>query len=126
MFVLEEFKEIKGLTKVYKLQVNGSCPFDEFWHLIEQEGNIKAQLKSAMAILERYSLNMVLPREKFKDITPRKEKCNEYEVKTKDLRIYLFRLPSGAIVVLGGKKTSQARDINRFRTLKNQYINSLI
>lgn len=123
-FALEEFRIIKGNTPFYKLKVNGVCPFDEFWKEIEREGNLAKQLKSALTIMERVSGNLPTPPTKYKAISDRNSLASEYEVKTKDLRIYLFRDRTGAIVVSGGKKSSQKRDINRFKHLTNEYINS--
>lgn len=123
-FALEEFQLIKGNTLFYKLKVNGACPFDEFWKEIEHEGNLAKQLKSAVTIMERVSRNLPTPANKYKPISDRHSLVKEYEVKTKDLRIYLFRDRNGAIVVSGGKKSTQKQDITRFKNLANEYINS--
>lgn len=123
-FALEEFQLIKGNTRFYKLKVNGVCLFDEFWEQIEREGNLAKQLKSAVTIMERISRNLPTPPDKFKPISDNHSLANEYEVKTKDLRIYLFRDRTGAIVVSGGKKSTQKQDINRFKNLTNEYLKS--
>ena len=124
-FALDEFNGIKGSVPFYKLRVNGICPIDEFWTEIQMQGNLDKQLNTAIATMESVAMDFKLPEKKYKNITPRGEKLNEYEVKTKDLRIYMFRNPSGAIVILGGKKSSQPRDINKFRNLKREYIDSI-
>jgi len=64
---------------------------------------------------------MRLPPNKFKRVSAAKDSVNMYEVKTRDLRLYLFRDSRGAIVVSGGKKTTQAHDITRFKNIVNQY-----
>src|SRR5690349_9762723 len=97
-FALEEFRIIKGHIRFYKLRVNEICPFDEFWHQIAQEGNLAKQLNDAVAIMERHAQGLVLPPNKFKKISNAKDPLNQFEVKTKDLRVYLFRDKDGAIV----------------------------
>lgn len=124
-FALVEFTQVKGHIRFYKLEVNGICPLDEFWAEIRAQSNLAKQLNKAIAIMELIALKHLLPEEKYKKISDSGEKVKEYEVKTKDLRIYLFRLPDGAIVVLGGKKSTQKRDINRFKNLKEEYLNTL-
>lgn len=59
----------------------------------------------------------------FKRIAVKSDPLSLYEIKTADLRVYLFRDPNGAIVVLGGKKSTQVRDIKRFRNVAKEYYN---
>lgn len=124
-FALEEFRIIRGNVRFYKLKVNGICPIDEFWSEIERQGNLRKQLNNAIAIMERYALGLPTSPDKFKSITESGDPVNEYEVKTKDLRIYLFRNSDGAIVVSGGKKSTQRKDINRFKNLTKEFFNTL-
>jgi putative component of toxin-antitoxin plasmid stabilization module len=47
----------------------------------------------------------------------------EYEIKTRNLRVYMIHEEkSGRIIVTGGKKTSQKKDIRHFRNLKASYL----
>ena len=124
-FAVEEFEIIKGHVSFYKLKVNNTCPIDEFWEEIKRQGHLSKQLNNAVAIMERVAQNLPVPPNKYKSITTKGDPCNEYEVKTKDLRIYLFRNSDGAIVVYGGKKSTQRRDINHFKNTVKEYFNSL-
>jgi putative component of toxin-antitoxin plasmid stabilization module len=124
-FALEEFRLIRGNTRFYKLKVNDVCLFDEFCDEIQRQGNLAKQLRSALTIMERVAQNLPTSPDKFKNITENDDPVNEYEIKTKDLRIYLFRNSDGAIVVSGGKKSTQKKDINRFKNLTREYYNSL-
>ena len=46
----------------------------------------------------------------------------QYEFKTKNLRVYAFHDKSnGRIIVLGGKKGTQKKDIKRFRLILENY-----
>lgn len=66
-----------------------------------------------------------LPYTKFKDITPKKEQEKEYEFKTKHLRVYAIKKKNGKIIIMGGYKNSQKKDISKFRSIKEEYIKSL-
>jgi len=123
-FALVEFGIIRGHIRFYKLKVNDTCLIDEFWTEIEKQGNLKKQLNNALAIMERFAQGMSTSPDKFKNITDAGDPVTEYEVKTRDLRIYLFRNSDGAIVVTGGKKSTQKKDITRFKNLTKEYFNS--
>lgn len=125
IFALEKFGIIKGHIPFYKLKVNGICPIDEFWNEIERQGNLKKQLINAIAVMERYALGLPTSPYKFKNITNVDDPVNEYEIKTKDLRVYFFKNREGAIVVSGGKKSTQRKDIGRFKSLTVEYLNAL-
>lgn len=64
-----------------------------------------------------------LPKEKFRDITLERDLVKEFEIKKGDLRVYVIK-EDGHIVVFGGKKSTQAKDINLFRSIKKQYLES--
>ena len=121
-FALELFGAVRGHVPVYKLVIAGACPLDEFWTEIEHQGNLAPQLRKAITIIERHALGLHLPSTLFKRISVKKDPVNMYEVKTRDLRIYLFRNSAGAIIVSGGKKSTQKRDIEHFRNLTHRYV----
>ena len=56
------------------------------------------------------------------NITPHGEIVKEYEFKNGDLRVYAIKDFNGKIIILGGYKNTQQTDINRFRSLKAQYL----
>lgn len=61
----------------------------------------------------------------FHPLSDGKDGIREYEFKSKHLRVYALAKPDGKIVVMGGKKKTQRKDINRFRELKKQIIKYL-
>jgi putative component of toxin-antitoxin plasmid stabilization module len=66
-----------------------------------------------------------LPATKYKPLKGCKDAYTEYEIKTENLRVYLFKEEkTGSIIVCGGKKSTQQKDIQRFRNLKQSYIAS--
>jgi putative component of toxin-antitoxin plasmid stabilization module len=121
-FELKEIEEVNGKIKFFKLIVDGNCEFDDFCKEIEKDGNLKRQLIQVQARMEDVADMKRLPKNKFRDITPKKESIKEYEIKTKNLRIYLFHEEfTGKIIVLAGKKSTQKKDIRRFRKIKKRY-----
>jgi len=122
-FALQKIDEIQGKLIFYKLTVDGNCEFDEFVNEIKHEGNLVSQLRKIQIRMQEIAEGKVLPKEKFKDITPKKEIVKENEIKTRDLRVYLFhRVNTGKVIVCGGKKSTQKSDIRHFRNLKKAYL----
>lgn len=67
-----------------------------------------------------------LPHSKFHPLdTNNADGYREYEFKTKHLRVYVIKQHGGKIIVMGGYKNSQKRDIASFRALKKQYLDSI-
>jgi putative component of toxin-antitoxin plasmid stabilization module len=125
-FALKEISEITGKVKFFKLLNENVCEFDTFWNEILNEGNLKSELNTIQARMQLVSDLKSMPKEKFKDITPAGDAIKEYEIKTPNLRVYIFHEHlKGRIVVCGGKKGSQASDIKHFRNIKKEYFKSL-
>jgi len=122
-FTLKKLNGVRGPIPFSMLEIDGTCPFEEFCTQIASEGNLKKQLVTALSRMDQIANMQMLPKEKFRDITPRKEMVKEFEIKTADLRIYLIK-EAGHIVVLGGRKTKQSDDIKKFRSIKSRYLQS--
>ncbi len=122
-FALKEIKAVKGKQTFYKLVKDNKCHFDIF-----EEKMLKTQFAGEVgkiyAYMERIADGESMPADKFKDITPSNESVKEYEIKTKNLRVYLTKTEDGKIVIIGGKKNTQKSDLRKFRSLKKQYIQS--
>lgn len=122
IFALNEITEIKGRLKFFKLLVNGTCEYDEFEKEIIKEGNLKQELTTIETRMHEIADLKSLPQNKFRDITPKKDNNKEYEIKTKNLRVYLFHEKNtGRVIVCGGKKGTQQADIKHFRNIKKEY-----
>ncbi len=122
IFTLSRINEIEGKLKFYKLFINGKCEFDKFYERCKRDGNLVSELIQIQARMQLLSDLKTIPNEKHKDITPKNEQIKEYEIKTKHLRIYLFHdKANGRVVVSGGKKTTQKKDIEHFRKIKKAY-----
>ena len=123
-FALKQIDEIVGRLKIFKLLVNNRSEYDEFEKQIETEGNYISELVTIQTRLQDIADGKLLPKEKFRNITPKKEVVKENEIKTRHLRVYLFHEENtGRVIVCGGKKTTQQKDINHFRRIKKEYLN---
>lgn len=89
------------------------------------ESQYKSELGTLYAYMERVANSESMPVRKFRDLTPSQETVKEYEIKTKNLRVYLIKRKGGKIVVLGGYKNTQKNDLRKFRSLKKQYLQSI-
>jgi putative component of toxin-antitoxin plasmid stabilization module len=123
IFALKEITEIKGKLKFFKLLVNGTCEYDQFEKEIINEGNLTRELTTIITRMHEIADLKSLPKSKFRDITPKKDTIKEYEIKTKHLRVYLFHEKNtGRVIVCGGKKGTQQKDIKHFRNIKKEYL----
>lgn len=126
-FALIKIPEIIGKLSFYKLSINGKCEFDQFENEIKKDGNLKKELNNVQTLLQEVADGKLLPATKFRDITPKGEPIREYEIKTKHLRVYFFyQSEEGRIIVCGGKKTTQKKDISRFQRVKKDYLKAEI
>jgi putative component of toxin-antitoxin plasmid stabilization module len=125
IFAIEKIELITGKISFYKLFKNNDCEFDTFISEIKEEGNLEKELITIQSRMQEVSEGKLMPKNKFRDITPKKETVKEYEIKTHHLRVYLFHEEkTGRIVVCGGKKTTQQKDIKHFRSIKKEYFQS--
>ena len=100
--------------------------FDKFEEEIENRGQYEDELYAIYSLMEDVADNKLLPKEKFRDITINKnDKIKEYEFKSKHLRVYAIKARDGKVVVMGGYKNHQKKDIKRFRFIKSKYIKTL-
>lgn len=123
-FALKFIDEIAGRIKIFKLLVNNHCEYEDFERQIETEGSYSSELVTIQTRLQDIADGKLLPKEKFRNITQKKELAKEYEIKTRHLRVYLFHEEkTGRVIVCGGKKITQQKDLNHFRRIKKEYFN---
>src|SRR5688500_11019279 len=110
-FALEEIEEIKGRLKFHYLIVDGTNYYETFEEKITKEGNYQSELNTVQTRMQLVAEGQLLPKEKYRDITPAKAKEKEYEIKTKNLRVYLFHEEkTGHVIVCAGQKNNQKKD----------------
>ncbi|MCF8273099.1 MAG: hypothetical protein K9I95_04630 [Flavobacteriaceae bacterium] len=126
-FVPKIIEEVSINISVYKLLVNGKCQFDEFY----KEHNNKIDYKNQLGQIQNILLSIgkddleKLPVSKFKQLKRNKRDPNvDYEIRTRDFRVYLVRDKRlGKIIVLGGLKKNQTKDLLKLRSIKKEYFN---
>ena len=122
-FALRRIEAVSGRQVFYMLLVDGAAQMDEF------EATLTRAEKRSMAKIYFYmnevANNRTLPVTKFRDITPHKANVKEYEFKDGDLRVYAIASYGGKIIVMGGYKNRQAKDIVAFRSMKNRYMKQM-
>ena len=119
-FALKHMDAIRGRQRFDKLLVNGIAPFDVF-----ERGLTKADKRSLEKIyfyMNEVANNKSLPKTKFRDVTPDKERVKEYEFKDGKTRVYGISSFGGKIIIMGGYKNRQTKDFRAFRSLKGQYL----
>ncbi|GET27097.1 hypothetical protein [Prolixibacter sp. NT017] len=126
-FTLKQIDEIEGKQKIYKLEIDDKCLFDDFEDEIEKRGQYSDELATIYAHIEDFANNKTLPQTKFRILNKgvKNDKIKEYEFKSKHLRIYGIKAPSGQIIIMGGYKKTQKKDINRLKNIKAIYIKTL-
>lgn len=121
-FALRKLDGIQGKQLFVKLTIDGHCQFDDYEDEILGTKRYENELGSIYAYMERVSQLKTVTKAHFKDITPDKEAIKEYEFKTKHLRVYAIKMKNGKIIIYGGYKNRQKKDINTFRSIKKQLI----
>jgi len=126
-YSLKQIAEIEGKQKIFKLFIDENCLFEKFENEIEDIGQYEEELASIFAHIEDFSNHVLLPASKFRILNKgsKKDKIKEYEFKSKHLRVYGIKAPTGQIIILGGYKATQKKDINRLKRIKTGYIKTL-
>lgn len=117
----KKIESVKGKQEFFKAYVDGECQFDEYEREIEENGAYIAELRTVYARMELVANMQILPEQKFKELKGGKGGLKEYEIKTKNLRVYLTHIEKlGKFVIRGGYKNSQKKDIAKFRSIKDK------
>ena len=114
---------------IYKLETNGYCEYDAWYAEIQRQGTYEEELDSIDTLMLLHAQMHPLSPSKYKELTRNgSDPIKDYEFRTKNLRVYLFKLPGGPgqegkVVVIGGHndKKQQAQDIARMRIIKKEY-----
>ena len=122
-FAIERIELVDGPIKFYKLWIDDYCQFNEFLSELENGGSL-SQIEGLFRRITEVGQMRRLPQNKFKEITPEGQLVKEYEIKCGVFRVYLIK-HEGHIVIIGGKKNRQEKDIRQFRSIKKRYLESL-
>ena len=125
-FVLKKLEAVVGKQQFFELIVDGNSQFDEFCAEVKDNKQYYSELLKIFTLMNQVAQLKMLPKTKFRDITPAKEDVKEYEFKSKHLRVYAFHIEkTGKVVAYGGYKNTQKEDIPKFRSYKNRYLKSV-
>lgn len=123
-FATEELEEVKGgIQKFEKLVVQGVCLLNDFEAEISSNPQYLSEYRTILSYMDYIANGKTLPKTKFRKIKGEKTKINEYEFKSKQLRVYACSISGGKLVVMGGYKKTQKNDINKFHGLVREYEN---
>lgn len=123
-FALVKLEIEASKTEIFKLKKSNRCAYDEFLEWASKAGNFEVELDMIDAVLLSIARQEPILPSRFKQLKRDKsDKIPDYEIRTNNLRLYLFQAPDGRVIVLGGPKTpkDQAQDIARMRTIKKAY-----
>lgn len=112
-FVLHQIETITGRIKMFKLSVDGIVAYDAFENEIKKDGTFVRELNNVQAILEQYAQNKSLPPTKFKELRGCRDAYTEYEIKTRNLRVYLFKKKKRAASFFGEERKTHRKKIFR-------------
>lgn len=107
---------------IYELCKNGKNEFNDFFQEIERNGTHFKYMAAALRILQDTSNNKVL---RGKDKIRLLDTVNGFklfEIKKNILRIYFISDTNGRIIVAGGKKDNQTKNISRIKKIIKNYI----
>ena len=109
--------------KVLELCKNDESLFQSFISEIEKDKKLFNQLSGAVSIIENSANLRTMPKAKFRPIEGHNLNCKVYEAKKGSIRVYLFHQENtGRIIVTGGKKGNQKKDIKSIiKTIQDYY-----
>lgn len=119
--ILSSKVSTKTKIKVFELCINEVSVLDSFIEELEKDGNFETDLYGAISNLELAANLVTLHKTKFREIKGQKINGKLFEAKKGAVRIYHFHEKNtGRIIVLGGFKTDQTKDIKAaVKTIKS-------
>ena len=98
-------------VQFYELELDGKRLFSEFYEDLT-DAKDKRTFIAIAALMDNFSFNQKLPKEKFRPIKNIKRK-NVYEFKKNNIRVYVLMQKPDMFVILGGDKANQKKDIHK-------------
>ncbi|SEH96799.1 MULTISPECIES: hypothetical protein [Epilithonimonas] len=111
---------------VFELCIDNESIFEGFYDEIISEGNksVISDLVKAIKIVEDTANLQRRPSTKFRQLNVTKIKEKVYEAKCGIIRIYLFHEENlGRVIITGGKKDNQTKDIKSITKTITDYTN---
>lgn len=141
-FDLKKIVAVKGVYPFYQLTIDNEVDFSEckteeeindkkegILDLYEKtlQKRYKKDMVQIYNTMERVANNEHVSGEKYHELEdrPKNDPYKDYEFKHGDLRVYAIKDSVGKIIIFGGFKNSQKKDIRKMRALKINYFNSI-
>lgn len=133
-FSVQPIEQVGGKRLFYKLFKQGNCQFDNFIVQLAAEGAYTHDLDTLFNTLDQLAKLRPLRGNKHHPLGESYThqahgvaiRVREWEIKTKQLRLYYIHLPpTDDVVIFFGKKNTQAADISQFQGLVKQYLDFL-
>ncbi|QKZ12254.1 hypothetical protein [Spirosoma sp. KUDC1026] len=126
IFTVRKVDAVQAKQELDELEIDGIGQLTAFEQTLEETDKRSfSEFRTLITYMNYVSDGKSLPNTKFRDVTPDGERVKEYEFKSKHLRIYAIKKEGGKLIILCGFKTTQKSDFRRFRSLKQQYLNSI-
>jgi hypothetical protein len=108
--------------RVFELQKNGVSLFDPFFEEVKSNPQRLSSTISALKYIEQSANLLHLSDTKHRNLKGLDCNVKVYEAKKDDVRIYCFQDNKGRVIVLGGYKGKQTKDINKVVTIIKDYL----
>lgn len=121
-FAVNKIDCIRGRQDFYDLLFYGKSQWEKF--KADTNNAYESEIKTILSYMDHFSNGFPLPETKYKDLTPKGNPTKIGEFKSKHVRAYCFHEKgTGKMIALWGVKTEQKQDIQRFKSIVNQYYN---
>jgi hypothetical protein len=123
IFTLAKVQAFETSSIVWKLMRNGRCFVDEFVEEVKKDKNLRPEWLEMIATIHDAASGRLLPQKRYRKLILSKSFVFQaYEVKTYSLRLYLITESNvGKILVCGGRKKNQIKDIERLKRMIKEY-----
>lgn len=123
-FGVETIGDVSDVITIAELTIDGVGAWKDFFQRYAS-GMTRKDVMRIQSTLEQVGKLQQLPYPKWHPLKNPKGEIREYEAKAGDLRLYAIKYSPGFIVILGGIKGNQDKDIARMQNIKTAYLNSL-
>jgi tRNA 2-selenouridine synthase SelU len=120
--ILSELVSSNTKIKVFELQKNEVSLFGSFFEKVKSNSQRLSSTTSALKYIEQSANLFHLPNTRHRDLKGLDVPVKVYEAKKDDIRIYCFQDTKGRVIVLGGYKGKQNKDINKVVNIIKEYL----
>jgi hypothetical protein len=123
IFTLVKVEAFETSSTLWKLLRNGRCFVDEFVEEVKKDKNLKQEWLEILATIHDAASGKLLPQKRFKKLSLAKSfEFQAYEAKSFSLRLYIITEHKiGKILICGGRKKTQIKDIERLKRIIKEY-----